>query len=146
MLRKIINTPERGSVAVELVILVPALALVAVFLFGAGRIATAENAIQSAANAGAREASLARTTDQAQANALEAAHHTITQDGYKCADFNVIVNDDGLNAPLGEIGTVSITITCELDLTDLGVDFLGPTKKIEVTATSPVDPFRERPE
>ena len=137
---------ETGSASVELVMLVPVLVLVLMLLFAAGRIATAETVLQNAANSGAREASLARSTAQAQQNALVASNNTITQHGYTCTDLHITVNDDGITAPLGEVGKVSVTITCQLNLADLGLNVLGDTKEITATAVSPVDPFRERPE
>ena len=58
---------DRGSAGLEIAILAPALAAVLVLLAASGRLALAGNAVESAASAAAREASLARTTAEAPA-------------------------------------------------------------------------------
>ncbi|ASD22471.1 hypothetical protein B7495_10540 [Cryobacterium sp. LW097] len=115
---------ERGSMSVELVLIAPALVLVILLLVVGARVALAGNAVESAAVAAARDASLSRTTAGAQASAQLAAQTSVAQSGLACADLSVFVDDSGLNVPLGEVGTVSAITT---------------------TASSPVDAFRERP-
>ena len=135
---------ERGALSVELLFLTPVLVLVLLVVLAAGRIAIAENAMQAAANAAAREASLARTTPVAQSNAAQAAAQTLNQDGYTCTTLTITINDSGINAPLGELGEVGASVTCTLQLSDLGIPALGNTMELSATATSPVDAFRER--
>lgn len=136
---------ERGSMSVELVLIAPALALVILLLVAGARVALAGNAVESAAVAAARDASLSRTTAGAQAGAQLAAQTSVAQSGLACADFSVVVDDSGLSVPLGEVGTVSATLSCTLDLTDIALPGLPGTKTITTTASSPVDAFRERP-
>jgi hypothetical protein len=131
--------------SVELVMIAPALALVILFLVAGARIALAGNAVESAAVAAARDASLSRTTAGAQAGAQLAANVSIAQAGLACANFTVVVDDAGLSVPLGEVGTVSATLTCTLNMTDIALPGLPGTKTITSTASSPVDAFRVRP-
>jgi Flp pilus assembly protein TadG len=136
---------ERGSMSVELVLIAPALGLVILLLVAGARVSLAGNAVESAAVAAARDASLSRTTAGAQSSARLAAEVSVAQSGLSCASFTVIVDDSGLNVPLGEVGTVSATLTCTLNMTDIALPGLPGTKTITTTASSPVDAFRVRP-
>lgn len=144
-LRSLLRTGERGSLSVEFVYIAVPLAAIILFLVAAGRIALAGNAADAAAIAAAREASLSRSTEIAQVQANAAAQRSMSQSGYACTTLTVLVDDSGLNVPLGQVGTVSGTITCTLNLSDVALPGLPGTMTIERTATSPVDAYRERP-
>lgn len=143
--QRIRGDQEAGSMSVELVILAPAIAFVILFLVVAGRVSMAGNATEAAAISAAREASLSRSTDVAQSNANAAAQVAMSQAGYDCASLTVTINDGGLNVPLGQVGTVSATISCTLNLSDIALPGLPGTKTLTSTAISPVDAYRERP-
>ena len=136
---------QRGSMAVELVVLTPALILIILLLVAGGRLALAGNQAQAAAVAAAREASLSRTATQAQTAATAAAQQAMAQAGYQCTNLQVLINDAGLNVPLGEVGTVTATITCVLNMSDIALPGLPGTKTLTAAAQSPVDAYRERP-
>jgi hypothetical protein len=70
---------------------------------------------------------------------------SVAQSGLSCASFTVIVDDSGLNVPIGEVDTVSATLTCTLNMTDIALPGLPGTKTITTSASSPVDAFRVRP-
>jgi hypothetical protein len=131
--------------SVELVLIAPALALVILLLVAGARVALAGNAVESAAVAAARDASLSRTTAGAQSGAQLAANVSIAQSGLVCANFTVVVDDAELNVPLGQVGKVNATLTCTLNMTDIALPGLPGTKTITTTASSPVDAFRVRP-
>ncbi|RJT84740.1 pilus assembly protein [Cryobacterium melibiosiphilum] len=135
---------EQGSMSVELVLIAPALVLVILLLVAGARLALAGNSVESAAAAAARDASLSRTASAAQLNATQAAQTSIAQAGLSCASFTVVIDDSGLSVPLGEVGLVSATLSCTLDLTDIALPGLPGTKTMTTTATSPVDAYRER--
>ena len=103
---------DRGSAGLEIAILAPALAAVLVLLAAAGRLALAGNAVESAASAAAREASLARTTAQAQDAAEEMARISMEQSGVNCTTLSVNIDASGLSAPIGTTGRVSATVSC----------------------------------
>lgn len=136
---------ETGSMSVELVVLTPALVLIILLLVAGARLALAGNAAEAAAIAAAREASLSRTTEQAQLNANAAAQQAMSQGGYECLELTILIDDSGLNVPLGQVGTVSATMTCVVNLSDLALPGLPGTRTLTHTAASPVDAFRERP-
>jgi Flp pilus assembly protein TadG len=143
--KRLRRSSERGSMSVELVLIAPALALVILLLVAGARVALAGNAVESAAASAARDASLSRTSSGAQAGALLAARTSMAQSGLACTDFTVVVDDSGLRVPLGAVGTVSATLTCTLNMTDIALPGLPGTKTITTTASSPVDAFRVRP-
>jgi len=144
-LRRLLRTREDGSMSIELVALAPVLALLILFLIAVGRISLAGDAAQAAANAAAREASLSRTTAAAQQDANAAAQASMSQSGYACNSLTVNIDDSGLNVPLGQVGSVSSTITCTLNLSDIALPGLPGVWTIERDASSPVDAYRERP-
>lgn len=144
-LRRLLRTREDGSMSIELVALAPVFALLILFLIAVGRIALAGDAAQAAANAAAREASLSRTTAEAQQDANAAAQASMAQSGYSCNTLTVNIDDSGLNVPLGQVGTVSSTITCTLNLSDIALPGLPGSWTMERDASSPVDAYRERP-
>lgn len=136
---------DRGSMSVELVMIAPVLVFIILLLVAGGRLALAGNAAEAAAVAAAREASLSRTTAQAQTNANAAAQIAMAQSGYACTELTVVISDAGLNVPLGQVGTVSAALTCTLNMSDIALPGLPGTKTLTADAFSPVDAFRERP-
>lgn len=138
------TTNEEGSIAVEASIYIFVFALIIGLLLVATRISLAGNAIENAASAAARNASLARTADAAHTHANNAVQTALTQENIDCATLDVVVNTSGINKPLGEIGTVSTSITCTVNLSDITIPGTPGTKTLTAKATSPVDAYRER--
>jgi hypothetical protein len=110
-----------------------------------GRLALAGNAVQSAAYAAAREATLARTAATAQSAGENAANFSLNSNGVTCIDRIVQVNTLGFNQALGTTGTVEATLTCRVNLSDSGLPGLPGSVELERSASSPVDPYRQRP-
>ncbi|NWL10370.1 hypothetical protein DM793_03505 [Paenarthrobacter nitroguajacolicus] len=144
MIRELLRRSEEGSSSVSFVIIAPAIVLVIGFLIFAGRVSVAGNVVESSAAAAARDASLARTEAGARANASEAALRVMTQQGVNCSSLNVDIDTSGLRVPLGEVGTVKATVTCQANLSDIGIPGIPGTKTLTSTASSPVDAFRQR--
>lgn len=142
-LRKVLRG-ERGNSSVSFVMIAPALVLVIGFLIFAGRISIAGNVVESAAAAASRDASLARTQAGSVANATEAAKRVITQQGISCTSINVAIDTSGLRAPLGQLGTMRATVTCQANLSDIGIPGIPGSKTLTSTASSPVDAYRQR--
>jgi Flp pilus assembly protein TadG len=135
---------ERGSAAIEAAIGVPAFALfVGLIIFG-GRTATAHEALQTAASAAARSASLARDGRTAQAEAQDAAAASITNQHIRCTQVDVAVDTSDFAKAPGVPGTVAVTVSCRLDLSDLAVPGVPGSKVLRSTMSSPVDTWRER--
>lgn len=139
-----IRRDERGSAAIEAAIGVPAFALfVGLIIFG-GRTATTHEALQSAAADAARSASLARNAEVARVDAREAATASITNQKIGCADINVDIDTTDFNKQPGVPGSVNVTVSCRLDLSDLALPGVPGSRVMRATMSSPLDTWRER--
>jgi hypothetical protein len=129
---------ERGSMALELVVLVPVLVLV-VWLFGvyALRLAVANGDIEAAARDAARSASIARSAAGARAAAAASAATSLAGSGRVCRSLRVAAG----TADFRPGGTVSVTVTCAIRLADLAPLALGGAKEVRQTYVAPVDPY-----
>jgi len=56
----------------------------------------------------------------------------------------VKVNTGGLSVPVGQVGTVTVTVACTVDLSDLLLPGVPGAKTLRSTATSVVDQYRQR--
>lgn len=139
-----IRRDERGSAAIEAAVGVPAFALfVGLIIFG-GRTATTNEALQSAAADGARSASLARNAESARSAARDAATTSITNQQIGCSAIDVAVDTSDFNKQPGVPGSVSVTVSCRLDLSDLAVPGVPGSRVMHVSMSSPIDTWRER--
>jgi Flp pilus assembly protein TadG len=140
----VIRRDERGSAAIEAAIGVPAFALfVGLVIFG-GRTATTHQALQSAAADAARSASLARNADVARVDARRAATSSITNQKIGCSAIDVAVDTSDFDKQPGVPGSVNVTVSCQLDLSDLAVPGVPGSRVMRATMSSPIDTWRER--
>ncbi|PZG13822.1 TadE/TadG family type IV pilus assembly protein [Nonomuraea aridisoli] len=123
---------ERGSMAVETVMLAPLLLLFLMFLAGAGVLVESQGRVSGAARDAARSASVQRTFDEAEA-AAEAITTSVLRERCRSAEVTL----DG--SKWEEAGHVQAEVTCELDLAFLGFD---ATKQLTGTAVVPLERFR----
>lgn len=130
-------------VAVETAIILPVLLGMVGLLVVLATGALAQMTVDSAASQAARAASLERDTGTATASARQVAASTLTESGNTCRTSNVAVNAAGLRAPLGTPATVSVTVTCTVDL-QVGLPGFPATRTLTATKTSPVDTYRSR--
>lgn len=135
---------ERGSATVEAVIGVPAFLLLVGLLILGGRIAVAQQVVQSAASDAARAASIARTQTAARSAATSAAHYSLTNQALQCASTTVTVDTAAFGTPIGTPGQVTATVACSLRLDDLGLPGVSGTRTITATMSSALDTYRER--
>ena len=134
---------DRGSESVELAILLPiGLLLVAMLVVGA-RIALAGDRISGVAGIAARDASLARSAVAAQQMATDTATAALTSQGLHCIDVQVRVDTSGFSAPPGTSASVTVAVSCTVDLSDIGVAGLPGSRTLHDSATSPLDPARD---
>lgn len=139
-----IRRDERGSAAIETAVGVPAFALfVGLIIFG-GRTATTNEALQSAAADGARSASIARNAESARSAAREAATTSIANQQIGCSAIDVVVDTSDFNKQPGVPGSVSVTVSCRLDLSDLAVPGVPGSRVMHASMSSPIDTWRER--
>lgn len=135
---------ERGSASIEAVVGVPAFALLVGLIIFGGRTATTHQSVETAAADGARAASIERTSNSARTSALSAATTSLSNQGVDCLDIDVAVDAGQFARAVGQEATVSVTVACRLDLSDLSVPGVPGSRLIKATITSPIDTWRER--
>ena len=109
-----------------------------------GRVAVAHQSIESVAASAARAASIERTVASARAAAHDAAVSGLANEGLHCVSVDVTLNTSEFAPPIGQPGSVSATVQCRVDLSDLSVPGIPGTRLIKATVTGPVDEYRER--
>ena len=135
---------ERGSTTLELVVWAPGLLLLIGLLTVAGRVNSANAAVEQAAADAARTASSARTAADAIDAAQSGAARTLAAQGLQCTTTTVALDTSGFATPPGQSATVTATVSCPVRLSDLSVPGLPGTRTVSHTATSSLDTFRER--
>ena len=134
---------DRGSESVELAILLPVALLVLAMLVIGARVALAGDRISGVAGIAARDASLARSSAAAEQLATASATEALASRDLHCADVQVTVDTAGFVSPPGALASVTVAVTCTVDLSDFGVAGLPGSRTLRDTATSPLDPARD---
>ena len=133
---------DRGSVAIEAIVGLPAFAMFVALIIMGGRVEVTSQAIEAAAFEGARSASLARTKEAAIISGKSAAADSLNK--LPCTTTTVTVDAAGYDAPLGTTVLVGVTVTCKVDLADLSLPGVPGHRVVTQTAYSPIDANRER--
>ncbi len=138
--RRRLVADERGSAAVEAAVGVPVFVLfVGLIIFG-GRTATTHQSVETAAADAARAASIERTSTVAKNKAITAATTSLSNQGIDCLDIDVTVDTSQFSRAVGETATVSVTVQCRLDLSDLSVPGVPGHRLIKATRSSQSTP------
>lgn len=138
------ETGDRGSASLELAILAPALLLLLCVVIMAGRVESGGGAVEQAAASAARAASLARDATSARAAAGRVVSAAVVREGLACSSTTWDIDTSGFSRPVGESGSVTVVVRCELSLADLAAPGIPGSRQLEARATSPVDPYRMR--
>lgn len=144
MTRRLRPTDDRGSVTLEAAIIAPGLLLVLVAAIAAGRVNITGGAVEEAARAAARTASIARDPTTAQREATAAARATLAEQDLDCTSLSIRLDTTGFTVPVGQPASVTATVTCTVGLDDLAVPAMPGHKTLTARFTSPLDQFRER--
>ena len=125
---------EHGSMAVEIVVLIPVLFMFTLFVVAGGRYVNARADADSTARDAARAASQARTSGEAGA----AVQSAIAQGLRSTRDCR----PTGLSGNFESGGTAIVRLDCQVSYRDLGL--LGIPGSIAVTAEghAPIDTYR----
>ncbi|MEU0650332.1 TadE family protein [Streptomyces umbrinus] len=135
---------DEGSAAIEAAIVLPSLIMFLCLAIAGGRLVTSGSKIDAAAEDAAREASIHRTAEAAQGAAHAAAAESLNDQGIRCASTSVNINTGGLSVPVGQVGTVTVTVNCTVNLSDLLLPGVPGSRTLTSTATSVVDQYRQR--
>ncbi|GHJ49417.1 membrane protein [Catellatospora sp. TT07R-123] len=138
------GTADRGSAAIELAILAPVAIIFFIAVMMAGRLGLARQAAEAAAYDAARTASLARTEDAAADQARDAAARSFAAQGIRCQSMTIATDTRGFAVPVGQPATVSVSVTCVADFTDIILPGMPGRANLTSTFTSPLDTYRSR--
>lgn len=127
-----------GSPGVEALLLVPALVLLICVVVAAGRISAADIAVDSAADAAARAASLERGPVHARQVAVEIATARLVE---QCLNPRVEVSVPMVS--VGRPSTVTTSVSCDVSWTGLLLPLPG-SRTFTAAGSSPVDTYRAR--
>jgi Flp pilus assembly protein TadG len=139
-----VTAADRGSATLELAVLAPALLALLGLVLVAGRITTAGSAVEQAAAAAARAASIARDARAAQAQAQATASSALAEQAITCAPASTSVSTAGFRVPIGQPASVTVEVRCAVLLADLAVPGMPGTRVLTARMTSPLDTFRGR--
>ncbi len=137
---------EGGSAALELLILAPVLILLICMVIAAGRIAIARGSIDAAARDAARQASIARSPQQALSAAQSTASTELGGEHLNCSTLTVGLPGvfQQFATPLGQQASVTATVRCTVSLSDLILPGMPGSVPLTFSFSSPLDPYRGR--
>lgn len=124
----------------ELVFILPALVLLLFFIVALGRFARARADVDGAARAAARAASIQSDAAKARTMAIQTA-----QDNLDSVDRSVVCVDRHVFPDVSRFeagGLVTVRVTCDVKLSDLGLLGLSRTKTVEASFAEVIDRFR----
>jgi Flp pilus assembly protein TadG len=134
------NRGERGTAALELVIIAPVLIVALLFVVGLFRMSHAGQQVESVAADAARAASLERNTSQSAAAARAAARASLGRAGVSCTNLGVQVN----LASYRPGGQVSVTVSCTANLGDVAMAGFPGSRVFTATSTVPIETWRSK--
>ena len=136
--RERLGSDDSGGVTAELVLLTPLLILFLLFVVALGRLSGARLDVDGAAAQAARAASIARDPATAVAMAAQAATAALGSDRVTCAQLTVSTD----TAQFAPGGSVAVTVTCHVALSDLTGLRLPSSESVTSRATAVIDTFR----
>jgi Flp pilus assembly protein TadG len=127
---------DRGSVAVEMVLLAPVLVVLMLFVVYVGRAGGASEQVRHAADQAARAASLVGRSSMPAA-AEQAARADLVANGVNCSSSGVSISV----VDTTRVDSVTVTVTCQLNTS--GTELIGAIgRTITATSTEVIDRFR----
>ena len=135
---------SRGSVTVELTLVVPALVLVLGLLVAGGRLWFARSTVVEAAQSAARAASLARSAGTAGAEGRAAGEASLRTAGLVCSSTTVQVGTAAFAVPVGTPATVRATVGCTVPLGDVVLPGLPGSIQLDGEGAAALDTYRSR--
>jgi Flp pilus assembly protein TadG len=139
--RRVMRAPEdraRGSVAVELVLVVPLFVVLLLAIAHGGRVLHAQTQVRAVAGEAARAASLARTPAEAARAAQSAAATARPAGGLGCRSLGVELDASGFRPG----GQVAVTVRCQASLSDLGLLGVPGSRSLSARSVEVIDQWR----
>ena len=119
--------------SVEMIVLVPVLLLIVMIAVAGGRL-VAQGMVEAASRDAARAASIERSAGEADAAARRSLAAADTANARCSGGVDV--------GGFGRGGTVTATVSCRVELSDLGLVFLPGATTVTASSTAPVDTWR----
>lgn len=126
---------ERGSMAIEIVLLAPVLVALILLVVGTGRYVDRQGDVEAAAREAARAASYARDYASAQDAAQQAATNALPP-SVSCQPADLSQS----NFSAG--GTVRVTVSCQVGFSELGFIGLPGSASLSGSSSAPLDQWR----
>lgn len=132
---------ERGSMAIEVVILVPVLVTVMMLVVALGRHVDTRGQVEAVARDAVRAASLERDEISAQLAAQAIADQTLP-DGTSCDPVQLFGRDIETALLFAADEMITVSLTCHVSFHDLGLIGLPGSAPVSGTSTAPLDQWR----
>ena len=127
---------ERGSMSVEIVLMVPILVMFTLLVLAGGRYVAVRADIDAAARDAARAASFERSEPAARAAAQAAADASDVNDSFSSCSIA------GINGDFEAGGVVEVSVRCAVSNTGLGLIGLTGSRDFEASSSAPIDLYR----
>lgn len=129
---------ERGSIAVEVAVVAPALVFLMLLVVYAGKVSEADGNVERAASDAARAASLRQHPGDATADAQNTAAADLAAAAVPCLTLTTTVDTDDF----GPGGTVTVTVRCEASMADVTLLGVPGRRTFTATAVEVIDTYR----
>lgn len=129
---------ERGTVAVEMAVIAPALLILMLLVVYAGKVSEADGNVERAAADAARAASLRQHPSDATDDAQSTAAADLASAGVPCLNVTTAVDTDDFDPG----GTVTVTVSCEASMADVTLLGVPGRRTFTATAVEVIDTYR----
>ena len=129
---------DRGTVAVEVAVIAPALLFLMLLVVYAGKVSEADGNVERAAANAARAASLRQQPGDATTDAQHTAEANLAAAGVPCLNLTTTVDTEDF-APGG---TVTVTVRCEASMADVTLLGVPGRRTFTAAAVEVIDTYR----
>lgn len=129
---------ERGTVAVEMAVIAPALLFLMLLVVFAGKVSEADGNVERAAADAARAASLRQQPADATDDARSTAAADLAAAGVPCIGLTTAVDTSDFTPG----GTVTVTVRCDASMADVALLGVPGRRVFTATAVEVIDTYR----
>jgi hypothetical protein len=136
---------ERGSLALEMVMLAPAILLLLGLIYAYGRVGQVNGVMESGARDAARSATIARSMAEARDRATTVVDDALAAAPASCRDDRKVTVTGGDPAHPDAFvpgGAIRVDVTCTYDLSDIGLPGAPGKLTAHSSFTSMLDIYR----